>query len=156
MKTCPICRQQNPSANSFCGKCGADLAETNRADLDREDKALLIRRPTPIEIRENQLATPQAKALVVTIAVGVATLLAEAGLAYLQRRVSEMERPSLSLRRSKKAVDEKSIIIPPNSKRPPDRVITVVSERVIEEKRWGRPARRIVERMAWRGEERRS
>jgi hypothetical protein len=151
MKTCPICRQQNPSANSFCGNCGADLVETNR-----KDNALLVRRPTPVEIAETQLATPQAKALVVTVAVGVATLLAEAGLSYLQRRLSDMERPSLSLRRGKKAVDEKSVIIPPNASRPPDRVITVVSERVIEEKRWGRPARRIVERMVWRGEERRS
>ena len=151
MKTCPICRQQNPAANSYCGNCGADLAGP-----DQKNKSLLVRRPTPIEIGENQLATPQAKALIVTVAVGVATLLAEAGLTYLQRRVSEMERPSLSPRRGKKATSEKAVIIPPESKRPPDRVITVVSERVIEEKRWGRPVRRIVERVAWRGEERRS
>ena len=150
MKTCPICRQQNPSTNSFCGNCGADLA-----DLDRNNKSLLVRRPTAVEVGETQLATPQAKALIVTVAVGVATLLAEAGLVYLQRRVSEMERPSLSLRRKKKPAGEKSIIIPPDSKRAPDRVITVVSERVVEERHWGRPVRRIVERVAWRGEERR-
>mgnify|MGYP001825337613 CR=1 FL=1 len=149
MKTCPICRQQNPSANSYCGNCGADLA-----DQDRNEKALLIKRPTAIQIGENPLATPQVKALAVTVALGVATLLAEVGLTYLQRRVSEMERPSLSLRRRKKAANKNALIIPSNPKQPPDRVITVVSERVVEEKRWGRPVRRIVERMAWRGEER--
>ena len=146
MKTCPICRQQNPAANSFCGNCGADLNEN----------ALLISRPAPVQIGEKQLATPQVKALAVTIALGAATLLAEAGLAYLQRRVADMERPSLSLRRGKKAADQTTVILPENTKQPPGRVITVVSERVIEEKRWGRPVRRIVERVAWRGEERKS
>jgi hypothetical protein len=132
-------------ANSFCGNCGADLNEN----------ALIVKRPSPIQIGEKHLARQQVKALALTLAVGAATLLAEAGLSYLQRRVSEVERPSLSLRSRKKAAAEKSLIIAP-AKRPPDRVITVVSERVIEEKRWGRPVRRIVERIAWRGEERRN
>jgi hypothetical protein len=143
MKTCPICRQENPAANSYCGNCGADLNET----------ALIVKKPTTIQIGEKPLATPQAKALVVTLAVGAVTLLAEAGLTYLQHRVEGLERPSFSLRKLKKPAAEKALIMPP-SKRPPDRVITVVGERVIEEKRWGRPVRRIVERMAWRGEER--
>jgi hypothetical protein len=143
MKACPICRQENPTANSYCGNCGANLNES----------ALIVKRPTPIEIGEKQLATPQVKALAMTLAVGAVTLLAEAGLSYLQRRASKMERPSFSLRSKKKTGAEKSVLFP-NAKRPPDRVITVVSERVIEEKRWGRPVRRIVERMAWLGEER--
>jgi hypothetical protein len=143
MKTCPICRQENPTANSYCGNCGADLNES----------ALIVKQPTPIQIGDKQLAKPPVKVLAVTLAVGAATLLAEAGLSYIQRRVSEVERPSLSLRGRKKAAAETSIIVP-RTKQAPDRVITVVSERVIEEKRWGRPVRRIVERMAWRGEER--
>jgi hypothetical protein len=34
-----------------------------------------------------------------------------------------------------------------------NRVVTVFSERIIEERRWGRPVRRIVDRLAWRSEE---
>jgi hypothetical protein len=143
MTTCPICRQENPAANSYCGNCGADLNE----------RALIVKQPTAIQVGDKQLISPPVKALAVTLAVGAATLLAEASLTYLQRRVTEFERPSLSLRLKKRGADETTVIVPA-AKRPPERMITVVSERVIEEKRWGRPVRRIVERMVWRGEER--
>ncbi len=141
-QTCPICRSGNPAGNSFCGNCGAELQE----------RALIISAPSPLQIGDSQMATPQLKALVVTVAVGAATLLAEAGLVYLQRRVSTMERPSLSPRKKNPPAVEESAIVPVQPSN--GRVITVVSERVVEEKRWGRPVRRVVERFAWRGEER--
>lgn len=141
MEPCPTCGHNNPSGNSYCGGCGAALSES----------ALIVRRPAPIQIGERQLATPQLKALAATVAVSVAALLAEAGLAYLQRRLSQMERPSFSKAGRKARSAESSVIVPPKKRN--GRVITIVGERVVEEKRWGRPVRRVVERFAWRGEE---
>lgn len=141
LQTCPTCRTANPADNGYCGNCGAEL---------RRD-SLIISQPAPLQIGESQLATPQVKALAVTVAVGLTTLLAEAGLVYLQRRVSRMQRPSLSLRRRKKPAVEPTAIVPTGRRN--GRVITVVGERVVEERRWGRPMRRVVERFAWRGEE---
>jgi hypothetical protein len=119
-----------------------------------KQSALIINQPAPIQLGDRPLATPQVKALAVTAAIGLTTLLAEAGLVYLQRRVSRMQRPSLSLRRRKKPAVEPTAIVPAGRRN--GRVITVVGERVVEERRWGRPMRRVVERFAWRGEERNS
>lgn len=144
LQTCPNCRSSSPAGSSYCGNCGAELRQGS----------LIISQPQPIEISDGQLATPQLKALAATVAVSLAALLAEAGLIYLQRRVSRMERPSFSLRRRRARVAEETAIVPVEKGN--GRVITVVSERVVEEKRWGRPVRRVVERFAWRGEERNS
>ena len=141
LKPCPNCRHQNPEENSFCGNCGSELRQS----------ALIISRPSPIQISETPLATPQVKALAATIAVSAAAILAEQGLVYVQRRLSAMERPSFSLRRRKSTAEPGMVIRPQQSKTP--RVVTVVGERVIEERHWGRPVRRVVERFAWRGEE---
>jgi hypothetical protein len=141
LKPCPNCRHQNPEENSYCGNCGSELRQS----------ALIISRPSPIQISETPLATPQIKALAATIAVSAAAILAEQGLVYVQRRLSAIERPSFSLRRKKSKTEPGAVIVPHMAKK--TRVITVVGERVIEEKHWGRPVRRVVERFAWRGEE---
>ena len=143
MMTCPTCGHHNPPENHYCGDCGTAL----------HPGAILISRPSSLRINSGQLPAPQVKYLVATLAVSVAAMLAEIGLVYLQRRVTQMERPSLSLRRRKTPAAQEKAIVP--AQRPGGRVITVVSERVVEEKRWGRPVRRVVERFAWRGEERR-
>lgn len=142
LQTCPTCRHSSPADNTYCGNCGAELRQGS----------LIISQPAPLRIGDSQLATPQVKALAVTVAVGLTTLLAEAGLVYLQRRVSRMQRPSLSLRRRKTPAVKETAIVP--AQRRNGRVVTIVGERVVEEKRWGRPVRRVVERFAWRGEER--
>lgn len=142
MTICSTCGQENPADNRYCGSCGAKLNE----------RALIISQPSPIMIGDRQLSQSQIKALAATIAVGLAALLAEAGLAYLQNLLSSRERPSLSLRRKKKSAVQETTVVP--VRRRNGRVVTVVSERVIVEKRWGRPVRRVVERFAWRGEER--
>lgn len=139
-KTCPTCRSENPAQNVTCAACGTAL----------QPGALILNQPPAIDIGRRPLATPQVKALAVTVGLGLATLLAEAGLTYLQRRLALLGRPSLSLRRSK-TPDPQAAGLP--AKRKNGRVITVAGERIVEEKRWGRPTRRIVERFAWRAEE---
>jgi hypothetical protein len=142
MMTCPTCRHNNPTGSNYCANCGAEL----------QPAAMIINNPSPIEIGARPLATPQLKALAVTVGLGLATLLAEASLSFLQRRVASMDKPSFSLRERRSKVPKAPAIVAAQKK--PGRTITVVSERVIEEKRWGRPMRRIVERFAWHGEER--
>ena len=144
LQTCPNCRSGSPVGSSYCSNCGAELRQGS----------LIISQPQPIQVSDGQLATPQLKALAATVAVSLAALLAEAALNYLQRRVSRMERPAFSLRIRRARAAEETAIIPVDKQN--GRVITVVSERVVEEKRWGRPVRRVVERFTWRGEERNS
>lgn len=142
MTTCPRCEAENPEENRYCVECGAEL----------QPHALIISQPAAIEIGRGELATPQLKALAVTVGIGLLTLLVEAGLSYLQRRLAAEHQPLLSWRRQGRRETAAAPIVP--KKRGNGRIITVVGERVVEEIRWGRPARRVVERFAWRGEER--
>ena len=141
---CPQCRTPNSTENLYCGSCGAALSHA----------PLVISAPRPLPFHQ-PLPPDQVKRIAATLAISLTAVLAEAGLKYLQRRLDDM--PAPSLRRKKKAPTA-VIPAPPagQSGQIHGRVITVVSERVIEEKRWGRPWRRVVERFAWRAEEERT
>jgi hypothetical protein len=90
------------------------------------------------------------KRIAATLAISFAALLAEAGLKYLQGRLDEMPAPQLRRSRAKALVPAQE-----QAEQQHGRIITILSERVTEEKRWGRPSRRIIERFAWRGEDKR-
>jgi hypothetical protein len=139
---CPHCGSSNPAANEYCGRCGAALRE----------QALIVRNPAPLQISSGERVTPQVKALAVTVALGMATVLAEASLAYVQRKLADRQRPSFRLGKKKDRGSE--LVVRPKRADGGVHVVTIVSERVTEETRWGRPIRRVVERFAWRAEER--
>ncbi len=84
---CPMCSHDNPPENRFCGSCGTALVDGGQQLVPhREHKPAATARALPAKLG------PTGKAL----AVGLATLAAEAGLLWLRRRVERTDRPPLS------------------------------------------------------------
>jgi hypothetical protein len=85
--SCPQCRHGNPLENRFCGACGTPLTSSGQLARRPEDgpptagRALL-----PAELK------PVGRAL----EVGLATLAARAGLAWLRRRAEGSDRAPLT------------------------------------------------------------
>ena len=74
---CPRCRHGNPPENRFCGACGASLTSTGE----------LIGRPEGSPCRKDRTLLPAGlKPAGRALAVGLAALAAEAGLAWLRHR----------------------------------------------------------------------
>ncbi len=83
---CLLCRHDNPPENRFCGSCGTALADSGQQLVPRRgDGPATTVRTLPAKLG------PTGKAL----AVGLATLAAEAGLLWLRRRAERPELPSL-------------------------------------------------------------
>ena len=83
---CPKCRCGNPPENRFCGACGASL--TTGGELTRRTQHSLT-------VANRVLLPAQLKPVGKALAVGLATLAAQAGLAYLRRRVEGSGHTSL-------------------------------------------------------------
>ncbi|MDP9458015.1 MAG: zinc ribbon domain-containing protein [Actinomycetota bacterium] len=82
---CPRCRHGNPPENRFCGACGASLTVGEQlARRSENSPATASRALLPAELR------PFGRAL----AVSLATLGAQAGLAWLSRRAAGSGRSS--------------------------------------------------------------
>jgi hypothetical protein len=82
---CPLCRQENPPGNRFCGSCGVQLTSGEQLARRQEHSPFRVTRAWPAKLG------PVGKAL----AVGAAVMAAEAGLSWLQRRIDTEERSSL-------------------------------------------------------------
>jgi hypothetical protein len=82
---CPLCHQENPPGNRFCGSCGAPLTSGEQLATRQDHRPVWAARAWPSKLG------PAGKAL----AAGVAVLAAEAGLSWLQRRIVTEERSSL-------------------------------------------------------------
>ena len=139
-RICLNCRHSNAPYSNSCENCGVSL----------DTPPVIMRQQNSLVRSGRQLPARQLKRLGVSVAVSIVALLAEVGFIYLRRRVDQMQAPSFSLRRRRAlpAPVEKQ-----PQKKASKRIVTVYSERVVEEKRWGRPVRRIANRMAWRSEE---
>lgn len=72
-RVCPQCEAGNPSEQRYCGQCGSPLSQ-----------ALAQRPATPLTRRSIQIPA-RWKQTGKVVALGVATVAAEAGLAWLQR-----------------------------------------------------------------------
>src|SRR5215211_7791629 len=83
--SCPLCRQENPPGSRFCGSCGVQLMSGEQLATRQDHGPVPVTRAWPSKLG------PAGKAL----AVGVAVLVAEAGLSWLQRRIGTEERSSL-------------------------------------------------------------
>ena len=139
---CAICRHDNPPGNTHCQRCGSTLSP--HSVVVSPDKSVVLSKP--------QYPARQLRRLGASVAVGAVALLAEAGFIYLRRRVQKSQGPLLPLRR-RRSLPASVEVRTEEKKTSGKRVVTVFSERVIEERRWGRPVRRIVDRLAWRSEE---
>jgi hypothetical protein len=84
-KPCPLCQHNNPSEARFCGSCGASLTSSKQLVPRRENSQSIAGRTLPAKLG------PTSKAL----AVGLATLVAEAGLLWLRRRIEGTDRSRL-------------------------------------------------------------
>lgn len=134
---CPHCQARNPADNRFCGACGGRLAH----------RSLVLSPDNSITIAGREVPAQQLKRIGASVAVSVAALLAEAAVIWLRHRVQGMEAPKTAAPRS-----ESTALVPTESEELTP-VISVYSERVTEIHRWGRPVKRIIERMAWRRDE---
>jgi hypothetical protein len=81
---CPLCRQENPPRNRFCGSCGTPLRSGEQLVTREEHHPVPAGRAWPAKL------SPAGKAL----AVGVAALATEAGLSWLRRRIGAEDRSS--------------------------------------------------------------
>jgi hypothetical protein len=139
---CTDCGHDNPPGNSHCQNCGAALSP--QPVVVPRDRSVILSKP--------QYPARQLKRLGASVAVGAVALLAEVGIVYLRRRLQRSQGPLL-LKRRRRKLPAPVVVRSEEKKGSGKRVVTVFSERVVEERRWGRPVRRIVDRLAWRSEE---
>jgi hypothetical protein len=136
-RICPACQHGNPLDDRFCGKCGAPL-----------ERQLPMRRPEAhLTIAGRELPVTW-KQLSRTLALSVAALAAEAGLAWLRRRMDASPAPVAPFQAApvaQPAPAETTALT-----RSLGSVITVVSQRIIEIRDTGDGAQRVVERTFWR------
>lgn len=98
---CPLCSHDNPSENRFCGSCGASLTSSGQLVPRREHSPAATVRALPAKLG------PTGKAL----AVGLATLVVEAGLLWLGHRVERATRTPLpAAQDSKSPVSESPLL----------------------------------------------
>jgi hypothetical protein len=140
-----ICQECN-----FHNKPGKKHCESCNASLDRN--SVIVQPVNEVVVANRQLPSKQLKNLGTSLVVSAVALLVEVGIIYLRRRVRQGNLPPLFSKKKTNAevTAVEQPIKPAMSGR---RVVSVYSERVVEERRWGRPVRRIVNRMAWRSEE---
>src|SRR5918992_3019523 len=84
LATCPLCRQENPPGNRFCGSCGVRLTSEEQLATRQEHRPVLAGRAWPSKLG------PVSKAL----AVGVVALATEAGLSWLRHKIGAEDRSS--------------------------------------------------------------
>jgi hypothetical protein len=134
-RICPTCQHGNPLDDRFCGKCGAPL-----------ERQLPMRRPeSRLSIAGRDLPVTW-KQFSRTVALSVAALAAEAGLAWLRRRIEAgpSAAPAGAAPAPKPATSETTALA-----RPLGSAVTIVSQRIVEIWDDADGARRVVERTFW-------
>lgn len=137
-RICPACQHGNPMENRFCGACGASL----------ERNELAPRAQDAIVIAGQSIPLAQVRQVSKAVAVGLAALAAEAGLAYLKRRAERVGLPTTALA----ARPAETSALAPKAAEQAANVVTIVSQRVVEVWEQGTLARQIVEKHVWKKE----
>jgi len=138
---CPECQHGNPLDNRFCGQCGASLA----------GQGIVPRRETGLAVAGYHLPAEQLKQVGQTVAVSLLAIAAEAGVAWLRRRVglvdvaTKVAKPEAQL----PAVKGKTATVPAPSQSARG-VVSIFSQRVVAV--WDKDGlvRQTVERITWR------
>ena len=134
-RICPACQHGNPLDDRFCGKCGTPL-----------ERQLPARRgDAPLTLAGRQLPVTWQQ-FGKTVALSVAALAAEAGLAWLRRRIETPPPATLAQPNAARRAAETSALAP----RPASSVVTIVSERLIEFWESSDGHRHVSERHVWR------
>lgn len=137
-RICPACRHANPIENRYCGACGEGL----------EPQPLARRPESAITIAGQQLPAAQLKQVGKAVALGLAAVAAEAGVAWLRRRAGggASALPVMSLARRA----EPASALAERAAAPIANVVTIVSQRVVEVWEEGSLTRQVVEKHIWR------
>lgn len=143
-------------ASQWCTNCSEKISPDTQSCQScagpTGSKAVVITQDRPVILSKSQLPARQLKRLGASVAVGVVALVAEVGILYFRRRVQGVNGPLLPIGRKRPLPATTAVRVEEN-KGSGTRTVTVFSERIVEERRWGRPVRRIVDRLAWRSEE---
>jgi hypothetical protein len=139
-RICPACQHGNPLDDRFCGKCGAPLERQLPA---RRGDAPLVLAGRQLPVTWQQFGK--------TVALSVAALAAEAGLAWLRKRIetgttSAAAPLARSLPTTRPAAGETTALKHSSV----GSVVTIVSQRVIEIWEGEDGRRQINERHFWR------
>jgi hypothetical protein len=137
-RICPSCQHGNPLDDRFCGKCGVPL----------ERQLPMRSADAPLTVAGRNLPVTW-KQLSRTVALSVAALAAEAGLAWLRRRIEAGPAPA-PIAQTRPVQPAKSVAETTALVGPAGSVVTIVSQRVVEIWDAGDGARRVVERTFWR------
>jgi hypothetical protein len=136
-RICPACQHGNPLDNRYCGACGGPL----------QQNALARTGGTSIVIAGQELPVDRIKQVGTALAVSLATVAAEAGMAWLRRRAEAARVPAVA-----PAAQRSAAIIRPDADLVRD-TVTIVSQRVVEVWEQGSLARQVVEKHVWRKEQ---
>lgn len=132
-RVCSSCNHGNPLDDKFCGKCGKPL----------ERHLPIAGQDAPLTIAGRSLPVTW-KQLSRTVAVSVAALAAEAGIAWLRRKM-EPSSSAIQPITSTKKVRPMS-----RSDEKPRSVTTVESQRTVEVQRAKDGSPKVVEKSFWR------
>lgn len=136
-RICPACRHANPIENRYCGACGQGL----------EPQPLARRPETAITIAGQQLPAAQLRQVGKAVALGLAAVAAEAGMAWLRKKAAGGSAlPAVSLARK----PEPTTALAERAAAPLASAITVVSQRVVEVWEEGSLTRQVIEKHVWR------
>jgi hypothetical protein len=135
-RVCPACQHGNPMENRFCGACGAAL---ERSELAR-------RAPDAIVVAGQSIPLAQVRQVSKAVAISLAALAAEAGIAYLKRRAERVGVPTAAL--AVRPAETQALA--PQTAEQTGKVVTIVSQRVVEIWEQGSLARQIVEKHVWK------
>jgi hypothetical protein len=136
-RICPACQHGNPLDNRYCGACGGPL----------QHDALARSGVTAISIAGQQLPVAQIKQVGRVLAVSLATVAAEAGMAWLRRRAEVSRTPAVA------ASQHPAVAIAKADAQLVRNTVTIVSQRVVEVWEQGALARQVIEKQVWRKEE---
>lgn len=125
-RVCPSCQHGNAITDRFCGVCGTSLERMLPAST----------RPSPLASVTRQLPA-HWQGVGKTVAISAAALVAEAGLAWLKRRLEGGNAP------------RQDAAIAPAQKQS----VTITSKRVVDIWDDGKGHRRVVDQTFWRREQ---
>jgi hypothetical protein len=138
-RICPACQQGNPVDDRFCGKCGA-LMERQLPARRGDTRLTVAGRNLPVTWQQ----------LGRTVALSAAALVAEAGLAWLRRRIEAGPAAAPIMLAGPNSVPSPSTADSAAITRPVGSIVTIISQRVIEVWDSGDGRKQISERHFWR------
>jgi hypothetical protein len=156
-RICSQCQYGNPVENRFCGRCGTNLEHPHIVPQQQQETHLAPRAP---------MMPVQWKQVGKAMAVSLAALAAEAGMAWLRRRVDRMNAQTHVVRHmpstsSTPSATQPTSIIPKMTRPSPSaiipsqagRAVTIWSQRIVQTWERGELTRETIERSVWRRED---